>query len=105
VAGVSLYCGLKIVMYPGSDCTIQDMDIFHGNLVLFLQKNGTPLFCSINMPIDVDIQEPKELNDLNPWYLPIPSNMCSIIPGSNNDFMSSTYRLVVSSPVVQLLSM
>ncbi|PUZ71152.1 hypothetical protein GQ55_2G291400 [Panicum hallii var. hallii] len=90
----------QIVMYPGSDCTIQDMDIFHGNLVLFLQKNGTPLFCSINMPIDVDIQEPKELNDLNPWYLPIPSNMCSIIPGSNNDFMSSTYRLVVSSPVI-----
>jgi hypothetical protein len=43
-------------MFPGSDCTIQDMDIFHGNLVLFLQKNGTPLFCSINMPIDVDVQ-------------------------------------------------
>ena len=42
--------------FPGSDCTIQDMDIFHDNLVLFLQKNGSPLFCSINMPIDVDVQ-------------------------------------------------
>jgi len=81
------------------------MDIFHDNLVLFLQKNGSPLFCSINMPIDVDVQGPKEVNDLNPWYFPVPSNMCSIIPGSNNDFMSSTYRLVVSSPVVQFLSM
>ena len=42
--------------FPGSDCTIQDMDIFHDNLVLFLRKNGSPLFCSINMPIDVDVQ-------------------------------------------------
>ena len=42
--------------FTGSDCTIQDMDIFHDNLVLFLQKNRTPLFCSINMPIDVDVQ-------------------------------------------------
>ena len=42
--------------FPGSDCAIQDMDIFHDNLVLFLQKNGSPLFCSINMPIDVDVQ-------------------------------------------------
>lgn len=90
----------QIVAFPGSDCTIQDMDIFHDNLVLFLRKDGTPLFCSINMPIDGDVQEPKELDVLNPWYFPIPSNLCSIIPGSNNDFMSSTYRLVVSSPVI-----
>jgi hypothetical protein len=44
------------VTLPAPDCTIQDMDIFHDNLVLYLQKNGTPLFCSINMPIDVDVQ-------------------------------------------------
>jgi hypothetical protein len=44
------------VTVPDSDCTIQDMDIFHDNLVLFLRKNGTPLFCSISMPIDVDVQ-------------------------------------------------
>ncbi|CAD6224538.1 unnamed protein product [Miscanthus lutarioriparius] len=90
----------QIVTLPTPDCTIQDMDIFHDNLVLYLQKNGTPLFCSINMPIDVDVQEPKELDDLNPWFFPIPSELCSIVAGSNNDFMSSTYRLVVSSPVI-----
>ncbi|XP_021308980.1 uncharacterized protein LOC8063744 isoform X2 [Sorghum bicolor] len=90
----------QIVTLPAPDCTIQDMDIFHDNLVLYLQKNGTPLFCSINMPIDVDVQEPKELDDLNPWFFPIPSELCSIVAGSNNDFMSSTYRLVVSSPVI-----
>jgi hypothetical protein len=43
------------VTVPDSDCTIQDMDIFHDNLVLFLRKNGTPLFCSISMPIDVQV--------------------------------------------------
>lgn len=91
----------QVVVLPGSDCTFQDMDIFHGHLVLFLRKYGHPLFCSIDMPIDVDFQEPKELGDLDPWFFPIPSNLCSILPGPNNDFMSSTYRLVVSSPVVQ----
>ncbi|KAL6655388.1 hypothetical protein ACP70R_006214 [Stipagrostis hirtigluma subsp. patula] len=90
----------QTVALPGSDCYIQDMDIFHGNLVLFLRKNGTPLFCSIDMPIDVDLQESKELADFDPWFFPIPSNLCSIVPGSNNDFVSSTYRLVVSSPVI-----
>lgn len=90
----------QIVMFPGSDCTIEDMDIFCDHLVLSLRRNGTPLFCSINMPIDVDVQEPNELDDLNPWVFPIPSNLCSIVAGSNNDFLSSTYRLVVSSPVI-----
>ncbi|KAL6844833.1 hypothetical protein ACP4OV_025492 [Aristida adscensionis] len=90
----------QVVALPGSDCHIQDMDIFHDNLVLFLQKNGTSLFCSIDMPIDVDLKEPKELIDFDPWFFPIPSNLCSVVPGTNNDFMSSTYRLVVSSPVI-----
>ncbi|KAK3133608.1 hypothetical protein QOZ80_6AG0538650 [Eleusine coracana subsp. coracana] len=90
----------QIVMLPGSDCVIEDMDMFHDSLVLFLRKNGSHLFCSIDMPIDVDFEEPKELGDLDPWFFPIPSNLCSVGPGSNNDFMSSTYRLVVSSPVI-----
>ncbi|KAG8057115.1 hypothetical protein GUJ93_ZPchr0002g25142 [Zizania palustris] len=89
----------QVVALPGSDCTFQDMDIFHEHLVLFLRKGGFPLICSINMPIDVDFQARKELDDLDPWFFPVPLNLCSILPGSNNDFMSSTYRLVVSSPV------
>jgi hypothetical protein len=76
------------------------MDIFHEQLVLFIRKSGLPLICSINLPIDVDFQEQKELDDLDPWFFPVPSDLCSIVPGSNNDFMSSTYRLVLSSPVV-----
>lgn len=90
----------QVVALPGSDYTFQDMDIFHENLVLFLRKDGLPLFCSIDLPVKVDFQEPKELCDLAPWFFPIPSNLCSILPGPNNDFLSSTYRLVVSSPVI-----
>jgi hypothetical protein len=44
------------VTLPGPDCTIEDMDMFHDNLVLFLRKNGSHLFCSIDMPIDVDFE-------------------------------------------------
>ncbi|GJN33701.1 hypothetical protein PR202_gb22322 [Eleusine coracana subsp. coracana] len=48
----------QIVMLPGSDCVIEDMDMFHDSLVLFLRKNGSHLFCSIDMPIDVDFEIP-----------------------------------------------
>ncbi|KAM0866112.1 hypothetical protein ACQ4PT_042830 [Festuca glaucescens] len=90
----------QVVALPGSDCIFQDMDIFHEHLVLFLRKDGLPLFCSIDLPVKVDFQEPKELGNLTPWFFPTPSNLCSILPGANNDYMSSTYRLVVSSPVI-----
>uniref|UniRef100_A0A0E0B4B8 Prolyl endopeptidase n=1 Tax=Oryza glumipatula TaxID=40148 RepID=A0A0E0B4B8_9ORYZ len=90
----------QVVALPGSYYTFQDMDIFHEQLVLFIRKSGLPLICSINLPIDVDFQEQKELDDLDPWFFPVPSDLCSIVPGSNNDFMSSTYRLVLSSPVL-----
>ncbi|GJM98516.1 hypothetical protein PR202_ga15537 [Eleusine coracana subsp. coracana] len=48
----------QIVMLPGSDCAIEDMDMFHDSLVLFLRKKGSHLFCSIDMPIDVDFEIP-----------------------------------------------
>ncbi|KAM0900422.1 hypothetical protein ACQ4PT_020673 [Festuca glaucescens] len=90
----------QVVALTGSGCIFQDMDIFHEHLVLFLRKDGLPLFCSIDLPLKLDFQEPKELGNLTPWFFPIPSNLCSILPGANNDYMSSTYRLVVSSPVM-----
>lgn len=39
---------------PGEDICLEDMDIFNGHLVLFLNKKGSPSICSINMPIDAD---------------------------------------------------
>ncbi|KAI4989934.1 hypothetical protein ZWY2020_038297 [Hordeum vulgare] len=80
----------QVVALPGSDCTFQDMDIFHEHLVLFLQKDGLPLFCSIDLPVQIDFQVCYLTHVI----------LCSILPGPNNDFMSSTFRMVVSSPVI-----
>ncbi|KAH7688982.1 Peptidase S9A prolyl oligopeptidase protein [Dioscorea alata] len=88
------------VVLPGQDATFQDMDMFHGHLVLSLQKEGLPMLCSINMPINVDNEQAKYIEDLNPWFFPLPSALCSFLPASNHDFAASVYRLVVSSPVV-----
>ncbi|KAK6157767.1 hypothetical protein DH2020_012015 [Rehmannia glutinosa] len=90
---------LKNIIMPGEDICLEDMDIFHEHLVLFLNKTGSPLICSINMPIDFDCEKEMKIDDLDPWYFPLPSNMCTITPGSNHDFMNTVYRAVLSSPV------
>ncbi|OVA04889.1 Peptidase S9 [Macleaya cordata] len=88
------------LILPGQDVSFQDMDIFDGHLVLFLDKGGSPMICSIRMPIDINYKHPMELDDLDPWFFPLPSNLCSIVPCSNHDFMTSVYRVVLSSPVM-----
>ncbi|XP_057777518.1 uncharacterized protein LOC130995998 [Salvia miltiorrhiza] len=89
---------LKDIFIPGDDICLWDMDIFNGHLVLFLTKNALASACSINMPIDFDHEE-MEFDDLDPWFFPLPSDMCIIKPGPNNDFMNTVYRAVLSSPV------
>ncbi|XVE91683.1 hypothetical protein REPUB_Repub01dG0031500 [Reevesia pubescens] len=88
------------IFYPIEDTSLQDMDIFDGHLVLFLNKKGFPMICSIALPINVDCKHQMRIEDLDPWVFPMPSNSCSIEPGSNLDFMSSVYRVVLSSPVM-----
>ncbi|KAG8366496.1 hypothetical protein BUALT_Bualt17G0086100 [Buddleja alternifolia] len=92
---------LQDVIMPGEDICIEDMDIFNGHLVLFINKKGSPSICSIDMPIDFDCEKQIEIKDLSPWFFPLPSNMCTITPGSNHDFMNDVYRVVLSSPVVR----
>ncbi|KAJ0986861.1 hypothetical protein J5N97_005217 [Dioscorea zingiberensis] len=87
------------IAVPGPGITLQDMDMFHGHLVLSLCKEGLPMLCSISMPINFNGQA-DYIEDLNPWFFPLPSTLCSFLPGSNHDFASSVYRVVVSSPVV-----
>ncbi|KAK8950209.1 hypothetical protein KSP40_PGU013767 [Platanthera guangdongensis] len=78
------------------------MDIFNGHLVLSVMVKGLPLFCSIEMDMIINYKDkkPMKLDDLRPWFFPLPSSSCSIVPGSNLDFMSSVYRMVISSPVM-----
>ncbi|XP_075483481.1 uncharacterized protein LOC142523653 [Primulina tabacum] len=91
---------LQDAIMPGEDVCLEDMDMFNEHLVIFLNKNGCRSICSIPMPFDVDHQKQMEISDLNPWFFPMPSNMCTITPGSNHDFKNSVYRVVLSSPVM-----
>ncbi|KAJ4874619.1 Prolyl oligopeptidase family protein [Raphanus sativus] len=87
----------QVVFCPDDDVVIQDMDMFNDYLVFFLSKKGSPMICSIDMPMEANT---KHMEDLNPWYFPLPADSCSVAPGSNHDFQSSVYRVVLSSPVI-----
>ncbi|EXB44900.1 Protease 2 [Morus notabilis] len=88
------------IILPRKDFTIQDMDIFDGFLVLFLSKKGNPTFCSINLPVNIECEHQLEIGELNPWFFPLPSSSCAVTPGSNHDFMTSIFHVVLSSPVM-----
>ncbi|KAJ7943291.1 protease 2 [Quillaja saponaria] len=88
------------IIFPSEDMSLQDMDIFNGHLVLFVNKKGLPMLCSLNLPIHVNLEHQIHIDSLKPWYFPLPSNSCSAVPGSNHDFMNSVYRVVLSSPVM-----
>ncbi|KAL3631269.1 hypothetical protein CASFOL_024253 [Castilleja foliolosa] len=90
---------LTNIVMPGDDICLEDMDIFHEHLVLFLNKKGSSSICSLDMPISFDNKKEMEIDDLDPWYFPLPSDMCTITPGSNHDFTNTIYRAVLSSPV------
>ncbi|KAL4185682.1 hypothetical protein AMTRI_Chr10g7150 [Amborella trichopoda] len=88
------------IIQAGQGVEIQDMDIFDGHLVLFLHRGGIPKICSIKMPLEFPLKHPMDIEDLNPWFFPLPSDTSSVVPGSNHDFMDSTFRVVISSPVM-----
>ncbi|XVE74405.1 hypothetical protein DITRI_Ditri12bG0014300 [Diplodiscus trichospermus] len=88
------------IFYASKDTSLQDMDIFRGHLVFFLNKKGCPIICSVDLPINIDCKCQMRIEDLDPWFFPVPSNSCSIQPGSNLDFTNSVYRVVLSSPVM-----
>lgn len=49
---------------------------------------------------DFLLQPFLKLEDLEPWFFPFPSDNYGISAGSNHDFMTDVYRVVLSSPVV-----
>ncbi|XP_022632440.1 uncharacterized protein LOC106779835 isoform X1 [Vigna radiata var. radiata] len=91
---------LQNIILPDNDMGIYDMDIFDGYLVLFFNNKGFPVLCSLNFPLQIDLKHQSYIQDLKPWYFPLPSNTCSVSPGSNHDFLRMVYRVVLSSPVM-----
>ncbi|XP_020694066.1 uncharacterized protein LOC110107955 isoform X2 [Dendrobium catenatum] len=97
----SLLINWQVIIEPDQDMLFQDFDISNEYLVLSVMTEGLPLFCSIEMYKVVNHKgKPMKFDDLKPWFFPLPSSSYSIVPGSNLDFMSSVYRLVISSPVI-----
>lgn len=89
------------IIVPSEDTSLQDMDIFDKHLVLFLNRKGADSqICSISMPIDSNFKKEVDIDDLDPWYFPLPANSNCAVPGLNHDFMNSVYHVVISSPVV-----
>ncbi|KAL8157383.1 hypothetical protein AgCh_002180 [Apium graveolens] len=93
----------ETVLLPSKDVMILHFDILNEYLVLRVLKDGLPAFCSIKLPIDGSSKKAMKIDDLDPWYFPMPSNLCILLPGSSYDFMSSHYRVVVSSPLMSMV--
>lgn len=88
------------IILPIEGSNLLDMDIFDKHLVLSLDKEGSSAMYSINLPIDINCKHVREIEELNPWFFPVPSDLCRMVPGSNHDYMTSAYRMVLSSPVM-----
>ncbi|GAB2242105.1 hypothetical protein Droror1_Dr00018880 [Drosera rotundifolia] len=88
------------IILPGEGASIENIDIFEQHLVLSVCKNGSSLMCSIRLPIDINCKRMLEIEDLSPWFFPVPLESCQIASCSNHDFLSSIYRVVLTSPVV-----
>ncbi|GAB2280158.1 hypothetical protein Dimus_014795 [Dionaea muscipula] len=88
------------IILPGEATSIENMDIFNEHLVLSVCRNGSCLMCSIHLPIDINCKRIMEIEDLSPWFFPMPLDFCQMAACSNHDFMSSTYRVVLTSPVM-----
>ncbi|XP_057543119.1 uncharacterized protein LOC130821389 [Amaranthus tricolor] len=89
----------KIIL-PKKGTSLRDMDIFDKHLVLLLDKEGSSMMCSVKLPIDVNCKHIIGIEDLNPWTFPVPFEWCEMAPGSNHDYVDSTYRVILSSPVM-----
>ncbi|KAF3635502.1 hypothetical protein FXO38_24606 [Capsicum annuum] len=60
---------------------------------------GSLSICSVDMRTIINCEEQMKIDELSPWFFPLPSDMCAIAPGSNHDFTRFVYRAAVSSPV------
>ncbi|KAL3501542.1 hypothetical protein ACH5RR_035991, partial [Cinchona calisaya] len=91
---------LQTIILPNEDMCLLDMDIFNEHIVLFLNQEGSSSICSIDMRNLSKCKTQVKIDDLNPWFFPLPSNMCTVTPGVNHDFMSPVYRVMLSSSVM-----
>ncbi|KAL2620360.1 hypothetical protein R1flu_000565 [Riccia fluitans] len=68
---------------------IEDIEIFEKHLVLYQRSRGLPRVDVLDLPL-TGFQSRRRLR--------LPQKVCTVIPGANEDFSSSVFRLSVSSP-------
>lgn len=89
----------KQIVLEEHDAIIYDMDIFEKHLVLYQRNGGLPQISVLDLPFSIDLSK-KRLDTLHPYILPLPKGACSVTPGLNQDYNSSTLRLSISSPIM-----
>ncbi|XP_078430569.1 prolyl oligopeptidase family protein isoform X2 [Wolffia australiana] len=78
--------------------SIEDVDFCDSHLVLTLRQGKLLRLCSICLPLPAG--EAVHLAALNPRFLPLPKHVSQISSGTNYDYLTSTMRFVISSPVM-----
>ncbi|KAG0628383.1 hypothetical protein M758_1G023000 [Ceratodon purpureus] len=74
---------------------IVDMDVFDKHLVLYNRRAGLPCVQILDLPLK------ERICGLNGGReLPLPQQVCNILPGANQDFFSSSLRLTINSPLM-----
>nr|XP_024372185.1 uncharacterized protein LOC112280668 isoform X2 [Physcomitrium patens] len=76
------------------DMAIVDMDVFHKHLVLYQRKAGLPRVQILDLPHN------ETCNERRGRELSLPQQVCSILPGVNQDFFSPSIRLTINSPLM-----
>ncbi|CAN0910339.1 Dipeptidyl aminopeptidase BI [Linum grandiflorum] len=88
------------VFNDDQDMIVEDVDFCNTHMVLIVREGWSFRLCSLPLPLADRKSGPAYLKELNPTYLPLPTYVSQISPGTNYDFYSSTMRFTVSSPVM-----
>ncbi|KAE8665934.1 putative molybdopterin cofactor sulfurase [Hibiscus syriacus] len=75
------------VFIDSKDLVIEDVDFCKSHLVLITREGRNHGICSVALPLP-DGKQAVHLRELQPHFLPLPKNVCSISPGPNYDYNS-----------------
>ncbi|XP_071915974.1 uncharacterized protein [Coffea arabica] len=87
------------VFADDDELIVEDVDFSNSHLALIVRENRVFKLCSVSLPLPSG-KGSFHLKELYPQFLPLPSNVTQISPGPNYDYLSSTMRFTISSPVM-----
>ncbi|KAF3438879.1 hypothetical protein FNV43_RR17154 [Rhamnella rubrinervis] len=81
------------------DLVVEDIDFSDKHMVLISREGQNLRLCSVSLPLP-SRKGAVSLEELRPYFLPLPKYVSRISPGPNYDYYSSTMRFTISSPVM-----